>query len=98
MKVHTLRVLLAAVLALMAALVIIYAMLSLRAYFGHGSGKESAAPLTDQQKLDILTSLKASSTPSTSDQRKTLKSLSAHASTSVSDQQKLDILKSLQGK
>lgn len=95
---HTLRTLLAAVLALMAALVIIYAMLELRGYFGQHSTGSSTQSATDSQKLAILESLKGTSTPSATMSKQILKSLSASSSTSMSEQAKLDILKALHSK
>lgn len=93
---HTIRTLLAGILALMAALVIIYAMLSLRAYLSHGgAASPSGQTMSDQQKLVILESLKGTSTPSTTKSKQLLSSLSASSSTSMSEQAKLDILKGL---
>ena len=99
-KPHTLRTLLAAALALMAALVILYAMLSLRSYFAdHGlHAGVSGESLTDSQKLTVLQSLKGTTTPSTTTSKQILNSLSASSSTTVSEQTKLDILKSLHSK
>jgi hypothetical protein len=89
-----------ALLALLAAVVVTIAATQVRVWWaGYSeSNGRSASPASEQKKLEVLTSLKSSSTPSVSDEAKTLHTLSATSSQRMSDQEKLNILKALQQK
>ena len=92
--------LLITLLALLAAVVVTLGAIQLRAWWSaRSSGPNSnAATVPDQRKLDILTSLKSSSTPPVTQQSKILHTLSATSSQKISEQDKLKILQALQQK
>jgi hypothetical protein len=89
--------LLISLLALLAAVVVTLGAIQLRVWWStHTSGTSSDS---DSKKLDILASLKSSSTPPLSDQAKILRTLSvSSASTGMTESEKLHILASLQRK
>ncbi len=88
----TLRFFWAGLLAVGLALLIIWVVLTLRSHQSGPVGDDS----TDDQKLEILAGLRGTSTPSESEQRKTLNGLSAPESVEISEEEKLNILKGLQ--
>lgn len=96
---RALRVVVAAALALVVALFFLYVSLSIVSHFGkNGTAQKTGSQLSDEQKLQILAALEASSSASTADKKATLKSLQSASSSAMSDQQKLDVLSQLRGK
>jgi hypothetical protein len=87
-------------LALVAALLVTLGVLQIRVWLQPhaASGTTGGQSLTDQQKLNILASLSASSSASAAEKSKVLHSLSVPAKTGPTDEEKLKILQSLQAK
>ena len=88
-------------LALIAAIVVTLGAIQLRVWLSGNidSGTNSAATNpSDAEKLAILASLAATSTPSAAQKEKTLHALSSPTKNGPTDAQKLKILQSLQAK
>ena len=94
---RALRILVAAALALVVVLFFLYVSLSIVSHFGKaGEAPKNGSALTDEQKLQILAALEASSSASAADKKATLKGLQGTSSPAMTEQKKLDILKQLQ--
>lgn len=85
--------------ALGAALVVTLGVLQVRSLLASRPNAEPpAGSFTEQQKLDILASLSASSSPTVAQKSKVLRSLSTPAEDTPTEEEKLKILQSLQTK
>ena len=95
-----LRILLAGLLALFAALVIVYGVLAIRTWEKGGHNTKGIKVYTEQEKLQILAGLSGTATTSEKQKSNTLHSVSSSSSskTSPSEEEKLKILQSLHGK
>jgi len=95
---RALRILVVISLALVAALIATLGALQIRVWLQTHAATPPSTPLSDEEKLDILASLSASSSASKEEKSKTLHSLSASTTSGPSDEEKLNILKSLRAK